>query len=73
MANLFNVNDNVICQKKGGQSGNKPITPAFQGVVKEVLSGGTQYKVAMEFVGLAHTPYIHFKDGIVDEEFMTSA
>jgi hypothetical protein len=74
MANLYNVGDNVVCQKKGGQTGTKAITPAFDGVVAEVLAGGEQYRVTMAFIpGRAHTHRAHFKGGIVNEVDMTAA
>jgi hypothetical protein len=68
----FNVGDSVVCQKMGGNSGTKPITPAFPGVVKEVLGGG-KYRVAMRVVVQA-SPAAYFGEaGIVDEADMTSA
>lgn len=74
MANMFNVGDSVVCQKKGGQSGTKALTPAFPGQVLEVLPGGEKYRVKLGFPGgLTHTAYAHFKNGIVEEASMTSA
>lgn len=72
MANVFNVNDEVVCQKKGGQTGNKPLTPAFQGTVVEVLAGGTEYRVKMKPSRLSGTSTMYFKDNIVAEEHMTA-
>lgn len=89
MANLFNVDDQVICQKLGGQSGTKTVSPPFPGVVKEVLAGGTKYRVDMRGYAegtlkiraapLRNTapqglaPKVHFHNGIVDEAHMTAA
>lgn len=70
MANLFNVGNAVICQKKGGQTGSKTTSPEFRGVVREVLSGGTEYRVKMQYGDAA---LFHFKDGVVKEEYMTGA
>ena len=73
MANLFSVGDNVLCQKTGGQTGNKKLSPEFPGKVIEVLSGGTKYRVMMKNVNRAHTPLAaHFKGGIVEEQYITS-
>lgn len=68
----FNVGDNVVCQKKGGQSGIKPITPAFSGVVREVLGGG-KYRVDLKPAFTASPNGYFGEAGIVDEADMTSA
>lgn len=73
MANLFKVGDSVVCQKKGGRSGTKNVSPPFPGTVAEVLTGGTRYRVEMKPVGVVHSYKTHFKGGIVDEQFMTLA
>ena len=73
MANLFSVNDQVICQKKGGQTGTKATSPEFPGVVTEVLPGGTEYRVRMKGVGMAHVTKRHFPGDVVKEEHMTAA
>ena len=74
MANLFSVGDQVVCQKLGGQTGSKPLSPAFPGRVAEVKPGGTEYLVVMKNVNRAHTPLAaHFKGSIVKEEFITAA
>jgi hypothetical protein len=67
----FNVGDNVICQKKGGQSGNKAVSPPFPGVVREVLGGG---KYNVDLKPIARTaPAAHFGSGVVSESEMTAA
>ena len=68
MANLYNVGDNVNCQKFGGQTGTKAISPLFVGKVTEVLAGGMKYRVSM-----TPRPSIHFPGNIVDEGDMTAA
>ncbi len=74
MANLYSVGQNVKCQKLGGQSGTKQLTPEMAGTVLEVLPGGMQYRVNLSFPGgLHHSPLAHFKGGIVDEGDMTAA
>jgi hypothetical protein len=78
MANLHNVGDNVVCQKLGGQSGTKVISPPFNGKVLEVLAGGTEYRVEMKTTGNVHSPAAHFGKSqaagrLVKEEFMTAA
>jgi hypothetical protein len=75
MANMFNVSDNVVVQKKGGQSGTKSLTPAFQGEVLEVLSGGTEYRVRFQAVRGVRNPFVvrGAKSGVVAEADLTSA
>ena len=68
MANLYNVGDSVVCQKKGGQTGTKPLTPSFEGKVVEVLPGGTEYRVSM-----TRPLERHFPGNIVKEADMTAA
>lgn len=73
MANLFNVNDRVVCQKRGGQSGNKPLTPAFAGTVKSVLPGGTSYVVAFDKPAVRQPdPSTYFVDSVALEEHMVA-
>ena len=73
MANLFSVGDSVVCQKLGGQSGNKPLSPAFPGTVLEVKPGGNEYVVGMRRTNRAHTPMVVFRNGVVEEQYMTAA
>ena len=70
MANLFSVGDPVICQKTGGQSGNKKCSPAVPGKVLEVLSGGTEYRVHLKWGDATRR---HFPNNIVKEQYMTGA
>ncbi len=70
MANLYNVGDSVKCQKTGGQTGTKAITPEFLGEVMEVKPGGMQYKVRMK---PERSAQVHFKGFIVDEGHMSAA
>lgn len=68
----FVVDDNVKIQKKGGQSGTKPMSPEFDGVVTEVLAG-SQYKVKPVYTVMIGRFDAFFPDFIVDEADMTAA
>lgn len=72
MANLYNVGDDVICQKLGGQTGSKPKSPPFPGKVEQVLPGGEEYVVRLKRISY-QTPNRHFPGGKVMEAEMQSA
>jgi len=70
----FLVNDNIIAQKLGGQSGTKPVSPPFSGKVTEVLGGG-KYKihhVVTQKVGFQNME-VFFPHNEVDETELTAA
>lgn len=77
MANLYNVGDSVLCQKLGGQSGTKAISPEYSGVVKEVLPGGEKYVVLLKKgpapQAIMQAPRAHFQGNVVKESEMQSA
>lgn len=66
----FAVGDPVVAQKMGGQTGNKKISPQFQGVVAEVLGGGA-YRV--DFHGhKRQKPQAFFRGCVVLEAELTA-
>ena len=70
MAFLYNVNDSVACQKTGGKTGTKPVTPRLTGKVAEVLTGGLKYRVDFDAPG--YDAGNHFVGFVVDESDMTA-